>query len=60
MNDEVIFTYTSSSITYYYLINGVKSLKIAAVNVVRTCKIHGKASRKTAKIATTRGANENV
>ncbi len=44
----------------FYLMNGEKSPKIDAVNVVKTRKIHGKASKKTANIAMTRGANENV
>lgn len=40
--------------------NGVKSPKIEAANVVSTRKIQGKVIRKTRNIATIRGANENV
>lgn len=40
--------------------NGVKSPNIEAVKVVSTRKIQGNVTRKIRKIATMRGANENV
>jgi hypothetical protein len=38
----------------------VKSESIDDVNVIKTRSIQGKVTRKTVKIAMTRGANENV
>ena len=43
-----------------YLMNGVKSPKTEAVNVVRILSSHGNVTKNTTNIATIRGAKENV
>jgi len=55
LNDFLLFC-----LFIFHFKKGVKSLKSADVKVSRTRKIQGKVSKKIAKIAITRGANENV